>query len=185
MGITVSSNRKKPVLLLKPHGSLNWLYCPTCNSMELTPKRKGSIEAFYKNKICKECETPMEPVIIPPTFYKDMSNPFIQQIYLKCYEVLRNAERIFICGYSFPDADMHLKYLLKRAEIFKGDTPEIYVINHHKDKKSSEDRNRIERFFKNKDKVIYTNLSFQKFAVEIGIKELVNNKDKYTLKFGG
>ena len=172
----------KSVLLLKPHGSLNWLYCPTCNIMELTPKIKGAIKAFYKTKICVKCGTKMEPVIIPPTFYKDMSNPFIQQIYLKADEVLRSAKRIFICGYSFPDADMHIKYLLKRAEMFNGDTPKIYVINWHK-KKEEEGNikweiNRIKRFFKNKENIIYTNLSFEEFAKK-GIKEVCENIHKY------
>ncbi len=71
-------SKNKAVLLLKIHGSLNWLYCPTCNHLELTPKEKGAIKAFYKVKKCIDCKTPMEPVIVPPTFYKEMSNPFIQ-----------------------------------------------------------------------------------------------------------
>ena len=162
----VQKNYKKPkeeksVLLLKPHGSLNWMYCPTCNNMELTPKVKGAIKAIDKLKKCKKCKTNMEPVIIPPTFYKDMSNPFIQQIYLKADEVLRNAERIFICGYSFPDADMHIKYLLKRAEIFKGKTPNLYVVN-----EDNFNMDKIRRFFKNKENIINTKLSFKSFVKE-------------------
>jgi len=130
---------EKSVLLLKPHGSLNWLYCPTCNQIKLFPKENivGNIflyesypKDFYKVD-CKNCGTIMKFVIIPMTYYKDMSNPFIQQLFLKSDEILRQADRIFICGYSFPDADIHIKYLLKRAELFKGETPEIYVINNH------------------------------------------------------
>jgi len=43
-------HKNKAVVLLKIHGSLNWLYCPTCNHIELTPKEKGAIKAFYKVK---------------------------------------------------------------------------------------------------------------------------------------
>lgn len=160
-------DKNKAVLLLKIHGSLNWLYCPTCNHIELTPKEKGAIKAFYKVKRCAECKTPMEPVIIPPTFYKEMENPFIQKIFLKADKVLRSAERIFICGYSFPDADLHIKYLLKRAEQFREETPEIYVINNHPNKteqQKDDEKQRIIRFFKNKDKIHYTKLSFEEFA---------------------
>ena len=165
-------NKNKAVVLLKIHGSLNWLYCPTCNHIELTSKEKGAIKAFYKVKKCDNCKTVMEPVIIPPTFYKEMTNPFIQEIFLKTDKVLRSAERVFICGYSFPDADLHIKYLLKRAEQFRGETPEIYVINNHPDKKDQQKNDeiqRITRFFKNKEKIHYTGLSFEKFAKE-GIK---------------
>jgi len=167
-------DKNKAILLLKIHGSLNWLYCPTCNHIELTPKEKGAIKAFYKIKECSKCKTPMEPVIIPPTFYKEMANPFIQKIFLKADKVLRSAERIFICGYSFPDADLHIKYLLKRAEQFKGETPEIYVINNHPSKiaqQQNEEKQRIIRFFKNKEKIHYTKLSFEKFA-ERGVENV-------------
>lgn len=158
--------KNKSVPLLKVHGSLNWLYCPTCNHMELTPKEKSAVEAFHKAKKCKSCKTPMKPVVIPPTFYKDMSNPFIQEIFLKTDKVLRDAERIFICGYSFPDADMHIKYLLKRAEKFRNKTSEIYVINNHQDKteQQNDEKQRFMRFFKEKEKVHYTDLSFEEFA---------------------
>ena len=177
-------DKNKAVLLLKIHGSLNWLYCPTCNHIELTPKEKGAIKAFYKGfyevKKCNECGTPMEPVIISPTYYKEMTNPFIQKVFLKADKVLRSAKRIFICGYSFPDADLHIKYLLKRAEQFRGESPEIYVINNHRNKteqQKEEEKQRISRFFKNKEKIHYTNLSFENFA-ETGIKELVKKYEQ-------
>ena len=164
-------NKNKSVLLLKIHGSLNWLYCPTCNQMKLTLKKekkgavvtnKGAVEAFYESKKCQVCNTPMKPVIVPPTFYKEMSNPFIQEIFLKADKVLREAERIYICGYSFPDADMHIKYLFKRAEIFRGETPEIFVINKPKD--DSPEKKQFMRFFKDKKKVHYTDLAFEEFS---------------------
>lgn len=165
--------KDKSILLLKIHASLNWLYCPTCNHIELTPKEKGAIKAFYQEKQCYKCKTPMEPVIIPPTFYKDFRNPFIHLIYLKADKILRNAKRIFICGYSFPDADLHIKYLLKRAEQFRGETPEVYIINNHPDKTEQmkeDEKQRYIRFFKDKEKVHYTDLSFEQFA-QNGIKE--------------
>ena len=168
---------EKSILRFKPHGSLNWLYCPTCNHIELCPKENCSITLFFETvnkqifeKECKNCRTPMRFVIIPMTYYKEMSNPFIQQILLNADEILRNADKIFVCGYSFPDADMQIKYILKRAEIFKEKTPEIYVINKNpvaKEKqretmRKGDEEKRFKRFFK--DKVIFTGLSFQEFC---------------------
>lgn len=166
---------EKSILLLKLHGSLNWLYCPTCNHIELFPRENCAIKLFFDESVtkdilkvkCKHCRTIMKSVIIPMTYYKEMSNPFIQQIFLKADEILRQADKIFICGYSFPDADIHIKYLLKRAERFKGKTPEIYVINNHKDKipkQKEEEKQRFERFFKDKDKIHYTDKSFEDFV---------------------
>ncbi|MDI6886241.1 MAG: hypothetical protein QMD22_07885 [archaeon] len=74
-------DQKKSIFLLKPHGSLNWLYCPTCNHMEHTPRK--AVEAFYKPKPCEDCGTAMEPVIVPPTFYKEMSIHLFNRSFLR------------------------------------------------------------------------------------------------------
>lgn len=166
---------RKSILLLKIHGSLNWVYCPTCDQIELEPKTKeGAIKACTGEKKCRDCNSLMEPVIIPPTFYKDMKNPFIQQIFNKTFKILRKTDRIIFCGYSFPDADMHLKYLIKKAELYKGKSFEVYIINNHDGKEESnkkDEKSRYERFFREKEKVHYTNLSFAEFC-EKGISEL-------------
>jgi len=175
---SINANRKKQarssVLLLKLHGSLNWLYCPTCNNMEITPKKKQAIKTFYKEEKCSICHAPTSPIIIPPTLYKEMNNPFIQQIILKTDIILRNVEKIFFCGYSFSDSDMHLKYLLKRAEIFNNITPEIHIINYHDGKKEvklAEEKERFIRFFNNVDNIFYhQDISFENFAKN-GVKQ--------------
>lgn len=150
---------KRAVTLLKLHGSLNWLYCPTCTQIERKPKKATG--AFYRPELCLKCSTPMEPIVVPPSFFKEMSNPFIQQILMKADQVLREARRIFICGYSFPDADLHVKYLLKRSEQFNGATPELLIIDPNT---SDEFRDRFRRFFKNKDKVLFTGTGFEEFC---------------------
>lgn len=158
--------------LLKLHGSLNWLYCPTCNEMEITLNEKGAIRAITGDKTCEKCQSIMDPIIIPPTFYKDLRNPFVQQVINQVFQKFCLSKRIIFCGYSFADADIHFKYLLKKAETYRNNTPEIYVINNHATKtpfEKEEERNRYRRFFKNKDSIHYTDLSFEQFCSD-GIK---------------
>lgn len=147
----------KSVQLYKPHGSLNWLYCPTCISTTLTPKMKGVIRLYFEPEPCEVCGSKMIPIIIPPTFFKVMSNRYLQEIWYKSEDALKNAKKIYFCGYSFPDADIHIKYLLKRAEVNTNQNPEIYIINN-----SDEARSRYERFFKNE--VNWTSISFEEFC---------------------
>jgi NAD-dependent SIR2 family protein deacetylase len=157
-------------LLLKLHGSLNWLYCPTCNNLSLFPGHKIAAELpggpwrFH----CQECREIRVPIIIPPTFFKVMSNFYLQQIWKRAEEELKKANRIVFCGYSFPDADMHIKYLLKRAEVNRvGEAPEVFIVNEHKGKKKQGremEMDRYMRFFRQKDKVHWTKLSFKQFA---------------------
>lgn len=80
---------------------------------------------------------------------------------------MKQAKRIFFCGYSFPDADIHIKYLLKRAEVNSGTDPAIFVINKHEPQSNGQreaEKQRYLRFFKNKAKVKFTNISFEEFC---------------------
>ncbi len=151
----------RAVSLIKIHGSLNWLYCPTCGALER--KEHKATTAFYKPEPCSDCHTYMEPIIIPPSFYKEFSNPFTQQILYAADLAFRRANRVFICGYSFPDADLHVKYLLKRAEQYQGKTPEIIVIDIDR---SNDFKNRFRRFFKDYRHVTFPEANFEIFCNE-------------------
>jgi len=159
----------RAVRLMKLHGSLNWLYCPTCVKMTIKPKENGAVRVAVVPEPCRSCETKVIPIIIPPTFFKVMSNHFLQQVWRTAEETLAKAQRLFICGYSFPDADLHFKYLLKRAEVNrKTEPPQVYVINHAagKPKKQyAEEEQRYKRFFKHAGHNVHmTDLSFKSFA---------------------
>ncbi len=156
--------------LYKLHGSLNWLYCPTCLSMTIFPEEKKAAQLVFKPQPCHDCETKMIPIIIPPTFFKVMSNFHLQQIWRKAELALRQAKRIFFCGYSFPDADIHIKYLLKRAEIYKGSSPEIFIINHFPEK------NHMNRKMRKKDTEdslkIFLRFITKRFLLKIFVKQV-------------
>lgn len=163
------------ICLLKLHGSLNWLYCPTCISLEITPLEKSASRLVHESKRCERCNSNIAPIIVPPTFFKVMSNHFLEQIWHKTDLILRTIKRIFFCGYSFPDADIHIKYLLKRAELYSSRGLEVYVIN-RPDPMSLASKNeaeRYKRFFKNKSGVHYLNGSFEQFCEsgEAGMSE--------------
>jgi hypothetical protein len=155
------------VQLFKPHGSLNWLYCRACGVMELTPKEKGVIWLIsqLEKSTCDRCGTMYSPLIVPPTFYKDMNNVFLTSIWNQTDITLQSVQHIIFCGYSFPDADIHIKYLLKRAQTNRREPLRFTVINNH-DRKKQDDRDqeqyRYKRFLGRG--VDYTGLSFEDFA---------------------
>jgi NAD-dependent SIR2 family protein deacetylase len=162
------------VPLYKLHGSLNWLYCGICNTITLTPNVKGVIDLITDadtnrdRAICRVCGSIMTPIIVPPTFYKDMSRVFLSLIWNKAENALRLVDQIIFCGYSFPDADMHIKYLIKRAQVNRPypKTLSFSVVNHHAGKtrqQTKEEKSRFSRFLGAKV-VNYTNSSFEQFA---------------------
>ncbi len=168
--ITTYSRPQNGILLYKIHGSLNWLYCPTCKGVDLTPLVK-SVDGMSCNNLehQTDCREVMTPVLIPPTYMKDISPHFLQSVWESSELLLRRAKRIIFCGYSFPDADIHLKYLLKRAEMNRltSDPLEVFVVNHHRGKNPSaiiQEYERYFRFLRNHACFHYTRQSFQDFC---------------------
>lgn len=130
--ITTERYRTQPHLgtLLKIHGSLNWSYCPGCDRLDLGVSESGKtykmLEELYQvNPLeqryschgfpCPQCATFVEPVLITPTQLKDYRNPHVTKVWTAAEHALRSAERVIIVGYSLPDDDLEVIYLLKRG----------------------------------------------------------------------
>lgn len=173
---------KIPIYLLKLHGSLNWLYCSICRSITITRYEKGVVDVLLNpaQGRCQKCGALRVPIIIPPTYFKVLSNIFIQIAWYKAEQVLKNCRAWVFCGYSFPDADMHVKYLLKRVQVNSA-PPKIVVVGWHKDKDprvADEEKNRYQRFFGAASPLQYEKVSFEEFAdFPIGVLEVVGWPD--------
>lgn len=169
-GIDFTPNEKTgQIKLYKPHGSLNWLYCPRCRSIRLTHGEKGGawIKRQPEKCQCGQCRGMQESVIVPPTYFKVLSNLFLRQVWHAAEQALRGCKKIIFCGYSFPDADIYLRYLLKRAELANPHSPDIYIVNEHEKKEPSgkeEEEKRYRRFFREKSKIHWIALSFEQFC---------------------
>lgn len=157
------------IKFFKLHGSLNWVYCPVCNKLRYTFNENGAYNLMfdYQSSYCETCESAYSPFIVPPTFYKDLSKVFLNQVWNKTEIELLDVEHLIFCGYSFPDADLHLKYLIKRVQKNRKRSHKlkITVINNHQGKKAivkTEEKNRYHRFLGTE--VNYTDFSFEDFA---------------------
>ncbi|WP_407282369.1 SIR2 family protein [Methanolobus sp. WCC1] len=158
--------REKKVFLFKLHGSLNWLYCQTCNSIKITPKEKGVMKIYTHSEHCDSpsCKGKSEqkPIIVPPTFTKAYDNPFLVSIWLQAEKILQNATRVYFIGYSMPEADIHIQYLLKKS-LFRqnGNEPKIIVVNI--DSRDGYTHRRYQRLFGD---VEYLHMGFEDFVLQ-------------------
>jgi len=157
----------------KVHGSLNWLYCTACDDLHVTYASEGATRLVDEPDaaICPACDTPRTPMIIPPSYSKDMSNMYLAVVWNQAFRALRDADRIVFCGYSFPDADIHVKYLVKRAQLNRNREVQplgVVLVNHYPGKLeevASEECRRFRRFLGDTD-VEDTRLSFEEFAAD-------------------
>jgi len=119
--------------LLKIHGSVNWMYCYQCHQLELAwsrkralPRRCGQLffsDEQYNRPYCPECRTRLRPILITPTHRKDYRNPHLARIWYEAERALQRAKRVIFVGYSLPDDDVGVIYLLKRGLGMPNPTP--------------------------------------------------------------
>lgn len=104
------------IRLLKLHGSLNWLYCPKCDELDITPTKKGAAE--YLNKeyelLCLNtyCTSHYEPLIVTPTKFKIYENRILNEIWEISRYCISKADEIVFIGYSLPEADTEIRCLI-------------------------------------------------------------------------
>lgn len=173
--IVLRNNKaSKTVLLLKPHGSFNWLYCPTCNRIEdfglfhmsQIPGEQIPYSKTDADLPCKYDQTLRKAVIVPPSLIKEYSNPHLENIWQRMAEELKNAKRIVFIGYSLSGADISVKYFLKQSlsvnyyEMYDRDAFSIIVVN-----TSKEAIKEYARWF-GKDKIEVINDKFSKYVLE-------------------
>jgi hypothetical protein len=133
--------------LLKLHGSLNWLYCPTCHRLEIgaseaRPLVKAlkclvgaghKLESFYlgAGSKCKTCGTELRALLVAPSHLKNYRNPHLTNVWYRAEQLLRSANRAVFVGYSLPDDDVEVVYLLKRG-LAHLSPPDITVVEFDK-----------------------------------------------------
>jgi hypothetical protein len=129
--------------LLKLHGSLNWLYCRTCLRLELGESAARLYVKVLDRLVgpdlktsftpdghpCPTCTTKLRPLLIAPTHLKDYRNPHLAQVWYEAERALREATRVIFVGYSLPDDDVEVVYLLKRS-LARPNPPQVTVVEY-------------------------------------------------------
>jgi NAD-dependent SIR2 family protein deacetylase len=163
----------RTVSCYKLHGSLNWLYCQTCSSLDVTYSTNGVTRLLDDPDAagCPTCDSPRIPVIVPPSYFKDISNLYLSLVWNRAFQALKGADRIVFCGYSFPDADMHVKFLIKRAQLNRDQQSvplRVDLVNHFPGKSPDAVTVELERYrrFLGYQQVFDSGLSFTDFAAD-------------------
>ena len=116
---------------LKPHGSFNWMHCPTCNSMYITGVKESRIfSTGYLHTVehCLKDKTELSYVMHPPSLYfKTHRNIYVQLVWKHTYDLLADADKVYFIGYALKDADVWMKYNLKKSQVQK--SKDFIVVN--------------------------------------------------------
>jgi hypothetical protein len=122
------------VPLLKLHGSVNWWLCPNCKAITpvdvpyqtripsnlrtaIAPQMPDQSMRFFASRVgraCKLCKASLtgEPFLVPPSWGKNEHRETIQPVWRRAAEELREAEHVFVLGFSFAASDGFFEQLL-------------------------------------------------------------------------
>lgn len=114
-------NQRSAPLILKLHGSLNWMTCRKCHtSFVHILSGKTSAQHYDGHPIsCRYCSGLTEPLMVPPTLLKNYNDPVLKATWKEARRVLRLADQLVIVGYSLPVTDFKAKWLLMEASANK------------------------------------------------------------------
>lgn len=152
------SKYKTVGLLLKLHGSVNWVFCENGNCpdygrirLPVLKKRHPllnlSLDSFAK---CKTCKHPAKVFIVPPVSNKAIihRNSFLHKLWLIARGKLPRASRLVFIGYSFPSTDFYTGWLFRQIYFLAEGRPEITVVNPEVKKRNSEVLRRYKAIFR-------------------------------------
>ncbi len=103
------------VLLLKPHGSLNWFTRGSVQNLEGALQRKRTPKIEVGGVPRANLATGQVRLFIPPLYVKFFANPFWRAIWEKAFLSARDAKVLVIIGCSLIETDFHLRSILASA----------------------------------------------------------------------
>ena len=137
-GLIMARPTQPEFRLMKLHGSLNWLVCPVCEHTYINVY--GSIQAlsYYSTKsdpsTCHCGHFPLVPVIVSPSYVRDVRNADLLYLWKNALEYLRTANRWVLVGYSLPPEDLAIRSMLMRAyRARNGSLPTVEVVHYSED----------------------------------------------------
>jgi len=110
--------RRGDVPLLKLNGSLNWLYCPRCDELDITVMDKGALHILDSPKMGRcgnaGCTGRYEPLLVGPSLEQRYENRILRDTWSRAEKALSAAEHLVVIGYSLPEADYLIRAMLAR-----------------------------------------------------------------------
>jgi hypothetical protein len=115
--------------VLKLNGSVDWfrvapsegsalsdrLYAPIGDGYVRYKQFSEGPQLFFANDKTRKQMDRLQFGIVAPTHFRDLPDQFLRQVWRDAYNTLRRAEHIIVVGYSLPETDIAVRYLLQRA----------------------------------------------------------------------
>jgi len=161
--------------LFKLHGSLNWLWCPRCEELDITFLEKGALWTQKGNFICvsEYCTSPYQILIVSPTMFKIYDNRVIKKVWKEAEQAISHSDYIIFIGYSFPEADIHIRCMLTKAIASAENRPKILVVDYKQDD-SQEESAKLNKTRDRYKHLLGETIKFRTYGFEYFVKHIDN-----------
>jgi NAD-dependent SIR2 family protein deacetylase len=131
--------------IIKLHGSINWFKCNSCGTYQIAKYCDIATHLLddKKKEKCEKCQNfavsnqvVLQPEIITPTMLKTLNSKLYREIWTSGSSAIEKANKIIFIGYSLPQADFEIRYLLKK-HIKRDALIDVVLIAHDKPKSTS------------------------------------------------
>lgn len=139
----------REIVVLKLHGSINWGQCPQCEKLVAVASptwRTGPLEKvmlFTGQQVslnvvsgalaqseCPSCRLRgLEPYMVPPTWSKRIEESALVPVWQAAATALKTARQLVVMGYSMPESDTFMRYLLATALKRSPQLERVVVVN--------------------------------------------------------
>ena len=120
--------KSQVVPVYKLHGSISWLWCLHC-SYTINHYRH-ILATTYKKTPCPRCNTPLIPLIIPPTFHKAFDLALtLEKLWQQADLLFTQATRIIVGGLSFAERDEDFRNRFVAGVANNPQLKEVVIIN--------------------------------------------------------
>jgi hypothetical protein len=174
-------------VLLKLHGSTNWVTCKACNSeiqiVPASPIPAGAtfhhsleqgreypfrmVTRVLRNTKCKNCGDvgKLEPFTIPPTWSKMVTGSPLQEVWARAVEEIKTAYQIVVIGYSMPSTDTFFQYLLTLGLQSNAGFHRVVVVNNDNSEALKQRYRRVfSRSLMDRGRLKFREVSFEEFV---------------------
>ena len=118
----------KSQIILKLHGSLNWMHCNQCGPVHIAESL-----IYGNSRNCPHCDSnKTSSILIPPVIYKDsyyndqLFGPLVRESWSMAQEALSESNQIIFIGFSMSE-DAYAKELFKLS-LSMNDNPDLKCI---------------------------------------------------------
>lgn len=170
------STEKKTFTYLKLHGSTNWFYSglDEFSGEPIYTTKSNTLEEDDSEREHLNLLQDKTPLIIPPVTNKSnfFGNQILNLLWRKAYKSLKRARNIYFIGYSLPETDLTIRFLLNDIDFDK--LVNVYII----DPNADELKNKYNSLFEGEHADINDEINYSSVNTEDLLSQFVSDLDR-------